>query len=140
MAVSPGVKKSLRDRDQGRCRYCGDEADNIDHVVPSSRGGDDRVGNLVQSCARCNHYKRDRTPEEAGMVVLKPATAHTYEQAALIRASQPALAQRPNYGFSNVKRKRNLLLLQQAVEAAADPDNLHYPYNPHRPTPRRTTL
>lgn len=55
-------------RDRNRCQYCGvNGATTIDHVMPQSRGGKDTWENLVAACARCNHGKADRTPEEAGM-------------------------------------------------------------------------
>ncbi|MFW6380292.1 MAG: RNA-guided endonuclease IscB [Halorhodospira sp.] len=49
----------LLHRDRNRCVYC--DATGVpleqDHVVPKSRGGGDRVGNLVVSCRRCNQAK-----------------------------------------------------------------------------------
>ena len=38
-----------------------------DHIVPRSRGGPTSWLNLVAACAACNGFKRDRTPEQAGM-------------------------------------------------------------------------
>lgn len=54
-------------RDEGACQYCGRSAENVDHVVPRSRGGPHEWENVVASCRRCNSRKMDRTPEEAGM-------------------------------------------------------------------------
>ncbi len=50
------------------CVYCGrgETAFEIDHVVPRSRGGSDRVSNLVLSCHDCNSAKGDRTAAEFG--------------------------------------------------------------------------
>jgi 5-methylcytosine-specific restriction endonuclease McrA len=48
------------------CIYCG-KADvplNIDHVRPRSRGGSDRVSNLVLACVPCNQAKGSRPVEE----------------------------------------------------------------------------
>jgi 5-methylcytosine-specific restriction endonuclease McrA len=39
------------------CIYCGDDATQVDHVIPLARGGQHRIGNLVPSCARCNQSK-----------------------------------------------------------------------------------
>jgi 5-methylcytosine-specific restriction endonuclease McrA len=59
-------------RDAHRCQYCGVRgATTIDHVMPQSRGGKDTWENLVTACGPCNHGKADRTPEEAGMKLLK---------------------------------------------------------------------
>ncbi|MGW5671115.1 RNA-guided endonuclease IscB [Micromonospora sp. NPDC003776] len=49
-----------------RCAYCGVTGVplNIDHVVPRSRGGSDRVSNLALACVDCNQAK-GTTPIEA---------------------------------------------------------------------------
>ncbi len=54
-------------RDDGECQYCGRSAENVDHVLPRSRGGEHVWENVVASCRRCNSAKKDRTPEEAQM-------------------------------------------------------------------------
>jgi 5-methylcytosine-specific restriction endonuclease McrA len=47
------------------CAYCGDPgAATIDHVVPSSRGGDHRRKNLAAACWSCNSQKGNKTPQE----------------------------------------------------------------------------
>jgi 5-methylcytosine-specific restriction endonuclease McrA len=43
----------------------------VDHVIPRSRGGEDTWENLVCACIKCNNKKGDRTPEEAGMKLLR---------------------------------------------------------------------
>lgn len=54
-------------RDADRCQYCGSLAENVDHVVPRSRGGLHVWENVVAACRRCNTRKKNRTPNEAGM-------------------------------------------------------------------------
>jgi 5-methylcytosine-specific restriction endonuclease McrA len=56
-------------RDDGTCQYCGRTAENVDHVVPRSRGGPHVWENVVAACERCNAHKKDRTPDEAGMML-----------------------------------------------------------------------
>lgn len=62
-------------RDGSRCQYCGHRfprsALNLDHVVPRSRGGLTTWENVVCSCIRCNLRKGGRTPDEAGIRLLK---------------------------------------------------------------------
>lgn len=77
-------RKNIYIRDGYRCQYCGMEFParelTLDHVVPSSRGGPSRWENLVACCKSCNHRKGNRTPDEAGMKVLRiprPLTIHT---------------------------------------------------------------
>lgn len=62
-------------RDANRCQYCGKHFPrtelNLDHVVPRSRGGTSRWENIVCSCHDCNRHKGGRTPEEAGMMLIR---------------------------------------------------------------------
>lgn len=59
-------KATLYYRDGGKCFWC-ERAMTIDevtrdHVVPTSRGGNDTWDNVVCSCHDCNHEKGDHPP------------------------------------------------------------------------------
>lgn len=71
----PVSRRAVFARDDYRCQYCGARADSIDHVLPRSRGGLDVWDNLAAACRPCNARKRDRTPDEAGMRLLRPCRA-----------------------------------------------------------------
>ena len=43
------------------CAYCGDEANTVDHVIPTSKGGTDDPMNLVAACNLCNYGFSDRS-------------------------------------------------------------------------------
>ena len=62
-------------RDHYRCQYCGGchSAHELtyDHVIPVSRGGDKDWENIVTCCIPCNRKKANRTPDEAGLRLLK---------------------------------------------------------------------
>lgn len=62
-------------RDNNQCQYCGNffKFDDLtmDHVVPKSMGGGKTWENIVTSCSSCNSKKRDRTPKEANMPLIK---------------------------------------------------------------------
>lgn len=62
-------------RDKNTCQYCGrvfDRKDlNIDHVIPRDQGGPTTWENLVCSCIECNAKKGNRTPEQAGMRLIR---------------------------------------------------------------------
>jgi len=62
-------------RDHNKCQYCANDFAagelTLDHIVPRSRGGKNTWTNLVACCKKCNQTKRDRTPEEADMKLLK---------------------------------------------------------------------
>ena len=68
-------RRAVFARDNHRCQYCGEHADSIDHVLPRSRGGLHVWENVVAACRPCNLRKRDRTPDDAGMnLVRHPVT------------------------------------------------------------------
>ena len=73
--VASVSRRAVFDRDNYRCQYCGRHADSIDHVVPRSRGGRDVWDNLAAACRPCNSAKRNRTPDEAGMRLMRPCHA-----------------------------------------------------------------
>ncbi len=69
-------RQSLLLRDKYTCQYCGKSLKNpkertIDHVIPKSRGGKTVWTNVVLCCKKCNLKKGDRTPEEAGLKLIK---------------------------------------------------------------------
>jgi hypothetical protein len=43
----------------------------MDHIIPKSQGGEKSWKNIVASCKPCNQKKGNRTPEQAGMKLLK---------------------------------------------------------------------
>lgn len=68
-------RKNLMLRDGFQCQYCLRRPPlrelNIDHVVPRCRGGRDAWENLVTACKACNLKKGSRTPDEAGLRLLR---------------------------------------------------------------------
>ena len=85
--------KILFRRDQNLCMYCGKEfADrdlSCDHIIPTSRGGRNSWVNVVAACKRCNHFKQNRTPEEAGMELLAlPYEPNSAEYLALVNSKR----------------------------------------------------
>jgi 5-methylcytosine-specific restriction endonuclease McrA len=62
-------------RDADTCQYCGMQLPrcdlNLDHVMPRSQGGKTSWENVVCSCVECNLKKGGRTPDQAGMKLLK---------------------------------------------------------------------
>ena len=68
---APLTRRAVFARDLGTCQYCGAAAENLDHVIPRSRGGMHSWDNVVASCRKCNARKEDRTPQEAGFSLLR---------------------------------------------------------------------
>ncbi len=66
-------RKNIIKRDNHQCQYCGTTKGpvTVDHIIPKGRNGEDTWENLVCACTRCNTKKGNRTPEEAGMRLLR---------------------------------------------------------------------
>lgn len=71
--------RAIRARDEGVCQYTGQQLrpneGNIDHVIPRSRGGRTTWENCVLASKKVNTRKADRTPEEAGLKLLRTPKA-----------------------------------------------------------------
>ncbi|MDD4865679.1 MAG: HNH endonuclease [Mycobacterium sp.] len=65
------TREGVLRRDANTCVYCGRRAETVDHVLPKSRGGAEDWFNLVASCQSCNGRKGNRTPQEAGMTMIR---------------------------------------------------------------------
>jgi len=69
------TRKNIYKRDNNICQYCGKKFQpedlNLDHILPSSRGGKDSWENVVCSCVPCNLRKANRTLKEAGMNLIR---------------------------------------------------------------------
>ena len=65
-------KRIILHRDNYQCQYCGRRASTLDHVRPRCQGGTSSYRNLVAACLKCNNAKSGRTPEQAGMNLLRP--------------------------------------------------------------------
>ena len=66
MAVSPNVKNQIRIEAKNRCGYCLSQQAflpytlEIEHIFPTSRGGEDSVENLWLACRACNLAKSNK--------------------------------------------------------------------------------
>lgn len=65
-------RRAVFARDGHRCQYCGSAAENIDHVIPRSRGGTHTWDNVVAACRPCNTRKEDRLLNEVGFQLRRP--------------------------------------------------------------------
>ena len=54
-------RKRVLIRDCYECAYCGQEATQVDHIIPRVDGGTHELDNLVAACARCNGLKGSRS-------------------------------------------------------------------------------
>jgi hypothetical protein len=77
-SIPDKTRELIRTRAAARCEYCRAAQSlvfaplEIEHIVPSARGGDDAVSNLCLSCRMCNSYKGARVDAidvETGLTV-----------------------------------------------------------------------
>lgn len=73
---SKPTKRAILERDNYTCQYTGIKLPpsklNIDHIQPKSRSGREDWTNLVTCSKEINSKKADKTPEEAGLKLIKP--------------------------------------------------------------------
>lgn len=87
------VRQYLLEKWGRHCAYCGvtNVPLEIEHLVPRSRGGSDRIANLTLACHACNQAKGDRTAAEYGHPHLMEQACMTLKDAAAINATRWAL-------------------------------------------------
>lgn len=69
------TRQNIFARDHYTCQYCDArhraDALTFDHVIPVTQGGTKSWENIVTACVDCNTRKGGRTPEEAGMPLVR---------------------------------------------------------------------
>lgn len=70
--------RTVFERDNYTCQYVGchnpqpgEKYLEMEHVLPKSRGGKKEWTNIVTACRKCNSKKKNMTPEEAGMKLVR---------------------------------------------------------------------
>jgi hypothetical protein len=58
----------------------------IEHIIPKSRGGSDRLSNLTIACEACNHKKDNKTAEEFGYPDIQSQVNKPLHEAAYMNA------------------------------------------------------
>lgn len=90
------VREYLLEKWGRRCAYCGTTNTplQIEHIVPRSRHGSDRISNLTLACASCNTKKGDRTAEEFGHPHIQAQALRPLRDAAAVNTTRWALYHR----------------------------------------------
>lgn len=90
------VREYLLEKWGRKCAYCG--KDNIpleiEHIVPKSRGGSNRISNLTISCRDCNQKKNNLTAEEFGYPEIQAKAKLSLKNAAMVNTTRWALFNR----------------------------------------------
>ncbi|MBE2928877.1 RNA-guided endonuclease IscB [Anoxybacillus flavithermus] len=84
------VREYLLEKFGRKCCYCGKEGVplEIEHTIPKSRGGTDRVDNLCLACHDCNQRKGSKTAEEFGYPHIQEMVKKTLKDASVVNATR----------------------------------------------------
>ena len=82
------LRAYLLEKCQHTCSYCGarDRALQVEHLVPRSRGGSNRVSNLTLACQACNVRKGTQTAAEFGYPAIQAQARVPLKDAAHVSA------------------------------------------------------
>lgn len=84
------VREYLLEKWSRECAYC--HAKNIplevEHIVPKSRGGTNRISNLTLACNSCNQKKGNQTAEEFGRPHIQSLAKKPLKDAAAVNATR----------------------------------------------------
>lgn len=89
------VRSYLLEKFGHRCAYCGRGGMpfELDHLLPRSRGGSNRVSNLVLSCQDCNRAKGNQTATQFGHPEVEARARQPLRDAAAVNATGYALVE-----------------------------------------------
>ena len=84
------VREYLLEKFNRKCMYCGKENVplEIEHIIPKSRCGSNRIDNLGISCHECNQTKGNKTAEEFGYPNIQKQVKKSLRDSALINATR----------------------------------------------------
>lgn len=79
-----------------KCAYCGgkDVPLEVEHLIPGSRGGTDRVSNLALACVPCNQKKGNQTAAEFGFPQLMDQAKAPLKDATAVNATRWEIGRR----------------------------------------------
>ena len=84
------VREYLLEKWDRKCAYCSKNNIplEIEHIVPKSRGGSNRISNLTIACRSCNQRKGNLTAEEFGYPTIQSKAKAPLKDAAMLNATR----------------------------------------------------
>jgi len=85
------VREYLLEKFGRKCVYCGKENIpdlEVEHIIPKTRGGSNRVSNLTIACKKCNLKKGLKTAEEFGYPEIQEQATKPLKDAAALNATR----------------------------------------------------
>ncbi len=123
------VREYLLEKFQRKCAYCGkkDIPLEIEHVVPSSRGGSNRVSNLTIACHRCNQKKGNKTAKEFGHPEIEEQCNKPLKAAAFMNTVRWELVKRLKdlYGIASVNHTYGYITKRLRIELGLEKSHVN---------------
>ncbi|MCI0709765.1 MAG: RNA-guided endonuclease IscB [Chloroflexi bacterium] len=87
------VREYLLEKWGRQCAYCGKTSVplEVEHIVPQTRGGSQRVPNLTIACEPCNRKKGNQTAAEFGYPEIQAQAKQPLKDAAVVNATRRTL-------------------------------------------------
>lgn len=84
------IREYLLEKFNRKCIYCGKKNIplEIEHIIPKSRGGSNKIDNLGISCHKCNQIKGNMTAEEFGYKNIQKQVKKSLKDNALINSTR----------------------------------------------------
>jgi len=84
------VREYLLEKFGRKCAYCGAESLplQVEHIIPKTRNGSNRVSNLTLACQVCNQRKGNQTAEEFGYPEVQTQAKKPLKDAAVLNATR----------------------------------------------------
>jgi 5-methylcytosine-specific restriction endonuclease McrA len=90
------LREYLLEKYKRKCAYCGKEnvSLQVEHIVPRSRAGSNRVSNLTIACEKCNQKKNNKTASEFGYPEVQAQAKLPLKDATAVNSTRWALYNR----------------------------------------------
>ena len=84
------IREYLLEKFERKCSYCGKQNIplEVEHIIPKSRGGSNRVDNLCIACNPCNQKKGNKTAEEFGYSHIQKQVKKSLKDCAILNATR----------------------------------------------------
>ena len=84
------VREYILEKFGRKCTYCGKENIplEIEHIIPKSRGGSNKVDNLCLACRECNVAKGSQTAEEFGYLNIQKQVKTSLRDVSLLNSTK----------------------------------------------------
>ena len=124
------IRNYLLEKHNRKCFYCGKSVSNfeVEHMIPKTRGGSNRIDNLTLSCHECNQKKDTLTAEEfikqtlptkkaAAKLKQLPNEKRLFEYMAYMNATRWTLYNAINEKYANVKMTYGYITKYNRIQA-----------------------